>query len=142
MKVLSLLQPWATLVILGVKQYEVRSWKTGHRGPLLIHASARKPSRRERLFFEKAEYFKDYIENMDYLPYGALIGKVELEAIYETTWLVQNLETHPLHNWQREFAFDDYSPRRFAWKLAHAQKLAYGLPVKGSLGLWEYKGDV
>jgi hypothetical protein len=46
MKALTVLQPWAQLLILGAKRYETRSWKTKHRGPLLIHAG--------RAFFEKA----------------------------------------------------------------------------------------
>ena len=62
MKVLSLLQPWATLVVLGAKKYEVRGWQTAYRGPLLIHASAKKPSQRERAFFAQADYFKTFIE--------------------------------------------------------------------------------
>jgi hypothetical protein len=142
MKVLSLLQPLATLVVMGVKKYEVRSWQTKHRGALLIHASAKKPSRRERLFFEEADYFRDYIDSMDHLPYGAIIGEVNLLAIHETGWLLQHLEADPFHNWARELAFDDYSPGRYAWQLTGARKLGYVLPLKGSLGLWEYKGDV
>jgi activating signal cointegrator 1 len=39
MKAISLLQPWATLVVMGVKTIETRSWQTPHRGELLIHAS-------------------------------------------------------------------------------------------------------
>src|SRR4051812_42520238 len=39
-KVLSLTQPWASLVAIGAKQIETRSWRTHYRGPLLIHASA------------------------------------------------------------------------------------------------------
>jgi activating signal cointegrator 1 len=142
MKVLSLLQPWATLVITGVKKYEVRSWQTKYRGALLIHASAKKPSRRERLFFEGADYFRDYIDSMDHLPYGAIIGEVNLVAIHETGWLLQHLETDPYHPWSRELVFDDYTPGRFAWKLTEARELGYVLPLKGTLGLWEYKGHV
>lgn len=82
MKVLSLLQPWASLVVWGVKKYEVRSWQTKHRGALLIHASAQRPSRRERLFFAQADHFSNYIEDMEYLPYGAIIGRVNLMDIY------------------------------------------------------------
>lgn len=41
MKVISLLQPWASLVILGHKKIETRSWNTKYRGDLLIHASKR-----------------------------------------------------------------------------------------------------
>jgi hypothetical protein len=40
MKVLTLKQPWATLVANGLKEYEFRSWKTNYRGKLLIHAGA------------------------------------------------------------------------------------------------------
>ena len=40
MKVLTLTQPWATLVAIGAKRIETRSWATKYRGPLLIHAAA------------------------------------------------------------------------------------------------------
>jgi ASCH domain len=36
---LSVRQPWAWLIVNGVKDNENRSWRTDHRGPLLIHAS-------------------------------------------------------------------------------------------------------
>jgi len=45
MKVLTLHQPWASLVTCGVKSIETRSWSTEYRGPLAIHAAARKPRR-------------------------------------------------------------------------------------------------
>ena len=38
MKVLTLKQPWASLVANGYKVYEFRSWKTNYRGEILIHA--------------------------------------------------------------------------------------------------------
>lgn len=38
MKALSIQQPWASLILTGVKSVENRTWKTPHRGPLLIHA--------------------------------------------------------------------------------------------------------
>lgn len=37
-KAITLHQPWATLIALGAKQYETRSWPTGYRGLLVIHA--------------------------------------------------------------------------------------------------------
>lgn len=42
MKALTLTQPWASLVELGEKWIETRSWRTGHRGPIAIHAGKRK----------------------------------------------------------------------------------------------------
>jgi hypothetical protein len=38
-KVLSVRQPYATLICAGVKTIENRTWKTDYRGKLLIHAS-------------------------------------------------------------------------------------------------------
>jgi activating signal cointegrator 1 len=142
MKAISLLQPWATLVGLGVKQYEVRGWQTPYRGGLLIHASAKKWSRRQKKFFEEAPYFNRYIEDMDHLPYGCIIAKVVLTHIYKTEQLVQHPETDPFLNWSQELAFDDYSPNRFAWRVEEAQMLLHFLPVKGVLGLWEYNGTL
>lgn len=39
MKALTLTQPWATLVAIGLKRIETRSWSTPYRGPLAIHAA-------------------------------------------------------------------------------------------------------
>lgn len=36
---LSIRQPWAWLIVAGLKDIENRDWRTKHRGPVLIHAS-------------------------------------------------------------------------------------------------------
>jgi hypothetical protein len=38
MKAITIIQPWATLIALGEKKFETRSWTTKYRGPLAIHA--------------------------------------------------------------------------------------------------------
>ncbi|BBK44161.1 hypothetical protein STVA_41810 [Allostella vacuolata] len=38
MKALSIMQPWAWLIIHQHKRVENRTWHTSHRGPILIHA--------------------------------------------------------------------------------------------------------
>lgn len=38
MKVITIKQPWATLIMQGYKRFEFRSWQTKYRGDLLIHA--------------------------------------------------------------------------------------------------------
>jgi hypothetical protein len=77
MKVLSLLQPWATLVVLGVKQIETGSWSTAHRGPLLTHASKGKAGE----VFSQEPLFKKYIPDFKQLPFGYIIGRVTLTDI-------------------------------------------------------------
>jgi len=44
-KAITIRQPWATLIALGVKTIETRSWRTHYRGPVAIHAGAAMPIR-------------------------------------------------------------------------------------------------
>lgn len=44
MKALSIRQPWAWLIANGYKDIENRSWQTKFRGPVLIHASSKRPT--------------------------------------------------------------------------------------------------
>lgn len=57
-KALTLHQPWASLIALGVKTIETRSWKTDYRGPLVIHAAGRRPTEPVVGDFELVEYPK------------------------------------------------------------------------------------
>jgi hypothetical protein len=45
MKALTLHQPWASLIAVGAKRIETRSWSTRYRGRILIHAGAKSPRR-------------------------------------------------------------------------------------------------
>lgn len=45
MKALSVRQPYAWLIVNGIKDIENRTWRTGYRGPVLIHASKNYPKR-------------------------------------------------------------------------------------------------
>jgi hypothetical protein len=92
MKALSIIQPWATLIVIGAKHLETRSWTTPYRVPLLIHASAKLPKNFQKFKFTHDEYFKDFITDMEQLPYGAVIGKAELINTYST-----DLLTNPNH---------------------------------------------
>ena len=44
LKVLTVKNPFAFLILAGVKKYEIRSWNTKYRGQLYIH-SAKQPSK-------------------------------------------------------------------------------------------------
>ena len=69
MKVLTIKQPWATLIMQGYKRFEFRSWQTKYRGDLLIHAGKGiDKSAMKRL----SKYLPEE------LPYGKILGKVKL----------------------------------------------------------------
>lgn len=133
MKVLSLYQPYATLVVIGAKCVETRSWKPDYRGELYIHASARMPKWcREKL---DREGFVDFLHDK-VLPLGQVLGRVTLDGMMTTTeWKSSERFNH------KEMLFGDYDPRRYAWLLSNPVPLDVPLPAKGSLGIWDWNGQ-
>ena len=69
MKVLTIKQPWATLIMQGDKRFEFRSWQTKYRGELLIHAG-------KAIDKEAMKRLSKYLPKE--LPYGKILGKVKL----------------------------------------------------------------
>ena len=86
MKALSIWQPWAQLLAVGVKHDETRSWGTNYRGPILIHAAKRKMNySTEFIGLHRSPFYKYFkvmgygaYENILALPHGAIIGMAEL----------------------------------------------------------------
>ena len=76
MKALSIQQPWAQLIVAGLKPIENRTWTTDYRGPLLIHAAQRMSVEIEAV--ERAFAIKI---DRKALHFGAIIGRVELVDI-------------------------------------------------------------
>ena len=72
MKCLSVKQPWAALIVSGIKDVENRSWPTSYRGRILIHA-AKQPDRLAVL-----PKFKGTVLPRVEGVYGAIIGSVEV----------------------------------------------------------------
>ena len=121
-KALSLLQPWATLVVIGAKKIETRSWSTPHRGRLLIHASLGKAGS----IFANDLPFNTYIPDFIKLPFGAIIGEVMLTSILRTEDF--NLPDFEMdHLTLEEKAFGDYSSGRYGWVLENP--LSYDIPI-------------
>lgn len=140
MKVLSLLQPWATLVVMGAKKIETRSWNTKYRGELLIHASVNKKLAKE---LTSADPFNRFIRHWTDLPFGSIIGKCKLINTCSTdrTLFTNRLSSDGM-DWEltsEELAFGDYTENRFCWLLNDAVQFAQPIPAKGSLGLWDYE---
>nr|XP_012298440.1 activating signal cointegrator 1 isoform X3 [Aotus nancymaae] len=77
---LSIHQPWASLLVRGIKRVEGRSWYTPHRGRLWIAATAKKPSPQEVSELQATYHLlrgKDVEFPNDY-PSGCLLGCVDL----------------------------------------------------------------
>lgn len=138
MKVISLLQPWATLVVLGKKKIETRSFNTKHRGPILIHASKKMTTKQMRLCNET--FFSAALEQEEEMHLGKIIGKVDiictavLSGMYDGKGIYFNEHGAPFS--KQEIAFGDYTAGRYGWLLANAVKFTHQLEVDGTLGLW------
>jgi hypothetical protein len=107
MKAISLYQPWAALMVSGLKRIETRSWSTNYRGLLLIHAALK-------------ELPGLGIGN---IPRGGIIGTVDLIECQE-----MNLFNLPS---ETERQYGDYKPGRFMWITENPKAFKKIIPYKG-----------
>jgi hypothetical protein len=135
-KVITLLQPWAQLVVTGKKQFETRGFNTHYRGELYIHSSGRTHPEHFELCLNDPD-FKACIPYPHRLKMGYIIGKVVLEDC-QPTEVVKEVLLDGGEVGRRELCFGDYGPRRWAWLLSHAELFENPIFARGSLGIWEY----
>ena len=121
MKVITLKQPWATLVAEGIKKYEFRSWKTNYRGKVLIHAGA-------GIDKKEMERFKDL--NLKY-PSKRIIAEVEIEDCLE---LDDKLNQKIIS--ENNISYGSKIRTGYAWKLKNVKKIKSNKEINGKLGLW------
>lgn len=159
MKVLSLLQPWASLVVIGAKRIETRSRNTNYRGPVLIHASKRKIP--ELLQLQCSWNFDAAFHSLggtmspgaklDFsrdLPFGAIIGMVDINDSKKTE-LFSGLDLdikryapgRQQDHWT-ERQLGDYSPGRYGWLLSNPISFTHHLFINGNRGFWNYDGRI
>ena len=118
MKVLTLKQPWATLISEGLKEYEFRSWNTNYRGKLLIHAG---------VSIDKEE-IKKY--NYDY-PKSRIVALVEL-----IDCLKIDDKFNKMIKDKNSIVYGSKEREGYAWKLRLIKKIDDNKEIKGKLGLW------
>lgn len=154
MLALSLTQPWATLVAIGAKKIETRSFQRSYRGPLAIHAAeglGPVGGKKGLLsLIETAPFRSVLVDAGGYagaipMPFGAIVAVCELVDCVPTA--NTGKPGGPLTTWRsgehwwlltdQERAFGDYSPGRYAWLLTNIRALPEPIPAKGALGLWE-----
>jgi activating signal cointegrator 1 len=140
-KCLSIWQPWASLIVQGFKHVETRSWPTGHRGLLAIHASKHRMDydERERILWMSGiplrlkHFFQDYspahIVSYPTLPFGKIVGSVEILNC------VRAEEAGALTVTQK--ALGDFTPGRFAWLLGGSVEFEKPIPMRGQQGLFD-----
>jgi activating signal cointegrator 1 len=136
-KGLTLWQPWASLVALGAKQYETRSWGTTYRGWLAIHA-ARHWTAEQRTLCAAEPYrtalAAEYPRGCEELPRGAILAVVRLVACGPAEALLAELGAGEIG--AQELAFGTWGQGRYAWALRDWRRLPQPIPWRGLQGLW------
>lgn len=124
MKVISIQEPYGTLILKGHKKIETRSWKTNYRGELYIHTSS-------TIFKgDNSKAFK-YINKED-LVFGYIICKCKLvDCIEMTDEFISTVDS-------KELELGVYSNGRYAWVLEDIEPINK-IPCRGKLNIWEYK---
>ena len=130
MKVLSLTEPYATLIKNGVKTIETRSWKTSYRGRLYIHASATKIPATTR-----ANTALMALAGDAELNYGKIICACELaDCVEMTEAYIEDIKKN-----RDEYISGIYETGRYAWILRNIVALDAPIPARGHLGIWNHE---
>ena len=125
MKVLTIKQPWASLIIENYKKYEFRGWKTNYRGKILIHAGM-------NIEKDMLKRFENY--NLNCIT-GAIIGEAELVDCI----LVDKKLNDELISIDKAVYGKSNHVEKYAWKLKNIKKYKEPIYIKGKLGLWNYE---
>jgi hypothetical protein len=124
MKALTVIMPWPWLILKYGKDVENRTWRTGFRGQILIHVSGKLVRDQIPMLIEcGARPTKSEIQELLHWP-GRIVGTVELVDCvrgYDSLWAQKDM-------WH--------------WVLKNPRLLKTLIPAKGSLGLWEYSGNI
>ncbi len=122
MKVITIKQPYASLIANGYKQYEFRTWKTKYRGEIYIHAGLGVNKEAMKLYQHL---------NLDY-PQGKILCKCNItDCIQINNSFREELKNNIIY----DFLNNNIDYKGYAFKLENIE-LIKTIDAKGKLGLW------
>lgn len=137
MRAITLWQPWATAMALGLKLCETRSWATTYRGLLAIHAGKRLEKDDARIMLPGVP-----------MPLGVVLGAVELVDCLMMTkgaWRSSVLLGAGIaidDQTQSERDWGDWKIGRFAWVTRPVVWFREPVAAVGHQGLWDWDPPV
>ena len=127
MKVISLREPFASLIKEQKKLIETRSWKTKYRGELDIHASLGKVNKSDQRINRLISYLTD-----QEMKYGLIIAKCTLvDCVYMDEAFIANINENKI---EKDCGL--YEIGRYAWILKDIVVLDKPISAKGKLSIW------
>jgi hypothetical protein len=140
MKAITIWQPYASLIAVGAKRIETRSWATKYRGQLAIHAAVASGGYQ---YIGSHEHYRAALKKILFqynllnekrikLPHGAVLATCQLiDCVKISIEFAESLMS-------QERAFGDYTQGRYAWVLEDIRMLPAPVPAKGAQKLWEW----
>lgn len=127
MKVITIKQPYASLIREGYKRFEFRTWKTSYRGKIYIHAG---------LGVDKEAMKRVENLNLEY-PQGEMIAEAEItDCILVDDEMKKNLKKE---NEQVYYGIIHHEGKQeYAFQLENIKKIK-PIKAKGKLSLWNYQ---
>lgn len=126
MKVITIREPFATLIKDKVKIYETRSWKTNYRGEIYIHAAKAKSKASNASI--ASTYLKSR-ENPEHIICKCLLKN----CIYMDENFIKEVKKN-----KEEYNSGHYEIGRYAWQLEVIEVLKEPIYAKGQLGIWNF----
>jgi hypothetical protein len=124
-RALTIRQPFPELILRRRKPYEIRSWRTNYRGPLLIHSAAK----------IKSDCAIESGLKPETLTTSAFVGVAVLSDVRPYT-----RADSKLLNQKR--AIGGWSPGQFSWVLKKPLRFARPIKANGKLGLFTVSPSV
>lgn len=138
MKVISVWQPWATLIMLRHKLNETRSFPAPRSliGTRIGIASTKQLRHEQKQALCDPDFMAHFlplnVPSFDKLVHGCLLGTIELHSSEVITEELMEDTT------DEELAFGWYSPGRYVWRLRDPILFDEPIPVRGQQGIWEF----
>ena len=126
MKVITIREPFATLIKDKVKIYETRSWKTNYRGEIYIHAAK---ARSKASNVNTASTYLKSQENPEHIICKCLLK----DCIYMDEDFINEVKKN-----KKEYNSGRYEIGRYAWQLEVIEVLKEPIYAKGQLGIWNF----
>lgn len=131
-KSITITQPFASLIAIGAKTRETRSWAPRHIGPLAIHAG----KSLEFMYLCSTEPFRTVLLRHQLhagnLPMGRIVAIARLAQNDPVEGIRDRLSLEERH-------FGDYTDGRYAWLLENVRPLRQPIEVRGAQGLWDWE---
>lgn len=159
MKAITITEPWASLIMIGAKTIETRSWPTSYRGPIAIHAA--KGMTKDDLAFAFDQPIRGLLIHASVFhcsptwpvrsQFPRTRGRIlAIADLVDCAPMVRHAgnEVRIIRNGKARFGepvpehekpLGHYAPGRYAWILANVRPVPERPEATGALSLWDWK---